>query len=171
MKYDDYLKTEYWAQVQKAVKKRAGWKCQICNSPHDLNAHHRTYDHRGNELDHLDDLTCLCRRCHHVFHGFGKPPEPAKPNPPKPQAEPKQKRQRVIDWAWVDANMPQGDAFVLNKELVERCMTDKRGFTTATQRALGVPFPLVTGWQRRLYGSSVSRMQYKNALAGRFIFA
>lgn len=71
-KYSDYLKSAYWQAVSKAVKAKAGYRCQLCNSPHDLNAHHRTYEHRGSELDHLDDLVCLCRRCHETFHGKGK---------------------------------------------------------------------------------------------------
>lgn len=68
-KYNDYLKTDYWKAVSDAVKKRASYRCQLCNSQHDLSAHHRTYDHRGSELDFLDDLTALCRRCHDIFHG------------------------------------------------------------------------------------------------------
>jgi len=68
-RYAEYLKTDYWHAVTLAVKAKAGYRCQVCNSPHDLQAHHRTYEHRGSELDHLDDMTCLCRRCHSIFHG------------------------------------------------------------------------------------------------------
>jgi hypothetical protein len=68
MSYSDYLETPYWRQVSAAVKERAGFRCQICNSPHDLRAHHRDYRHRGRELEHLDDLTCLCNNCHSLFH-------------------------------------------------------------------------------------------------------
>lgn len=67
-RYADYLKTDYWIAVSDAVKKRDGYKCRVCNSPHDLQAHHRDYSHRGNELNHLSDLTTLCRRCHEIFH-------------------------------------------------------------------------------------------------------
>jgi len=76
MSYNDYLLTDYWKAVAQAVKARAGYRCQICNSGLDLQAHHRTYEHRGKELDHLDDLTCLCRRCHGVFHGKEEAPAP-----------------------------------------------------------------------------------------------
>ena len=54
--YNDYLQTDYWKAVAVEVKKRAGYRCQVCNSQLDLCAHHRTYDHRGKELEHLDDL-------------------------------------------------------------------------------------------------------------------
>lgn len=74
--YDNYLSSDYWKSVSSAVKHRAGYRCQVCNSPHDLQAHHRSYAHRGRELDHLDDLTCLCRRCHGVFHGKLETPKP-----------------------------------------------------------------------------------------------
>jgi hypothetical protein len=85
MNYNDYLLTDYWKMVSQAVKARAGYRCQICNSGLDLQAHHRTYEHRGNEINHLDDLTCLCRRCHAVFHGKQEAPAPTPtPNPVKP---------------------------------------------------------------------------------------
>ncbi len=69
MNYSDYRQTEYWKQVAEAVKERAGHRCQLCNSPDNLHAHHRTYSHYGKELDHLGDLTCLCDRCHADHHG------------------------------------------------------------------------------------------------------
>lgn len=67
--YQIYLRTDYWHQVSQLVKDRAGHRCQICNSKQELHAHHRTYANKGNELEHLDDLTCLCRVCHGIFHG------------------------------------------------------------------------------------------------------
>ena len=66
--YQAYLLTPYWREVSRAVKKRAGFRCQLCNSPLDLQAHHRTYEHKGDELNHLDDLICLCKKCHKNFH-------------------------------------------------------------------------------------------------------
>ena len=84
--YADYLTTDYWQKVSNAVKTRAGYRCQVCNSELDLQAHHRTYAHRGSEMDHLVDLICLCRRCHCIFHGAtGNWEAPIQPNPaPKP---------------------------------------------------------------------------------------
>lgn len=83
-KYSDYLKSAYWQAVSKVVKAKARYRCQVCDSPHDLNAHHRTYAHRGSELDHLDDLVCLCRRCHETFHGKDKVVWVASPTPAEP---------------------------------------------------------------------------------------
>lgn len=81
--YDTYLQSDAWKAVSFAVKKRAGFRCQVCNSQHDLQAHHRTYANRGNEMNHLDDLICLCRRCHGVFHGHIQLPQaPVTPQPP-----------------------------------------------------------------------------------------
>jgi len=67
--YREYLKTDYWKKVSLEVKARANFRCQVCNSPNQLNAHHRTYANKGNELEHLDDLTCLCKQCHSLYHG------------------------------------------------------------------------------------------------------
>jgi hypothetical protein len=66
--YRSYLRTPYWKEVSRLVKKRYGWRCGVCNSPLTLQAHHRTYEHQGDELNHLDDLICLCKVCHKLFH-------------------------------------------------------------------------------------------------------
>lgn len=87
-RYADYLQSDYWKRVSDAVKAKSGYRCQVCNSPHDLQAHHRTYEHRGKELEHIDDLTCLCRRCHGIFHGHESKSSPAPTVAiPQPQAE------------------------------------------------------------------------------------
>lgn len=64
--YEEYLQTEHWKIISEETKRLAGYRCQICNSPDHLNAHHRTYDRIGNELQ--SDLTCLCKDCHALFH-------------------------------------------------------------------------------------------------------
>ena len=66
--YKAFLLTPYWKEVSRLVKKRFGWRCGVCNSPLELQAHHRTYEHQGDELNHLDDLICLCKVCHKLFH-------------------------------------------------------------------------------------------------------
>lgn len=67
-RYRDYLNTDYWKAVSDAVKARANYRCSVCNRPDNLAAHHRSYKHRGNELEHLEDLICLCTPCHTLFH-------------------------------------------------------------------------------------------------------
>lgn len=51
-----------WKAKARACKKRFGYRCAICNSPRNLEAHHRTYRNLFNEKQ--ADLTCLCRDCH-----------------------------------------------------------------------------------------------------------
>lgn len=68
--YQEYLQTEHWLRLAEETKRLAGYRCQVCNSPLDLCAHHRTYEHRGDELQ--SDLICLCRDCHERFHEKGK---------------------------------------------------------------------------------------------------
>jgi hypothetical protein len=168
MKYQEYLQSEYWNAVSKAVKGRANYKCQVCNSPHDLNAHHRTYDHRGHEMEHLDDLVCLCRRCHGVFHGKIEPPAPVK----EVKIERPKKNRRLIDYAQVQNDMPADDGkpLILDHNLVIRLRTEKYGFTNATLRAIGIKYPLIAGWVHRLNGTVITRDQYRAALEGRYIF-
>lgn len=167
MKYQTYLQTDYWKAVAQAVKKRAGYRCQICNSQHDLQAHHRCYDNRGRELQHLDDLTCLCRRCHAIFHGQlpAVPVEKGRDGKIKMRLESK-----LTDAAWVEANLPAGDPVTLTAELVIRCRTPRNGFTNATLRALDVRPPLIKGWVGRLVGKQISRESYRQALLGRTIY-
>lgn len=69
-RYHEYLESNYWKQVSLLVKKRADFRCQLCNSPHGLQAHHRSYQNRGRELEgnNINDLICLCGACHRLFH-------------------------------------------------------------------------------------------------------
>ena len=162
MNYQDYLKTDYWKAVSDAVKKRADYRCQLCNSQHDLCAHHRTYEHRGRELEHLSDLTCLCRRCHEIFHGKQSPQT-------KPIQEISKKKPVIIrDFDREMPKIPEGYAIVLTQELIARCLTKRGAFTNATINALGVN-SLVKGWNKRLVGKIVSADDYRKALEGRFI--
>lgn len=68
MDYKDFLKTPYWKAISEKVKQRAGFRCSICNGTENLAAHHRTYEHHGAELYHLDDLICICSKCHEKYH-------------------------------------------------------------------------------------------------------
>lgn len=64
--YRAYLMTEAWAKRRDAALERAKHRCQVCNSPADVEVHHRTYERVTNELP--EDLTVLCARCHGFFH-------------------------------------------------------------------------------------------------------
>ena len=68
MKYNDFLKTPYWKAIAEKVKHRAKNRCQICNGTENLNVHHRSYVHHGEELYHLEDLICVCKNCHKKHH-------------------------------------------------------------------------------------------------------
>lgn len=60
--YQTYLRSRRWKARAERAKRRAGYRCQICNSSMNLEVHHRTYERLGYEAD--DDLTVLCARCH-----------------------------------------------------------------------------------------------------------
>jgi hypothetical protein len=171
-RYQQYLTTDYWKAVSDALKKRDGYRCRLCNSQHDLTAHHRTYDHRGNELDYLEDLTCLCRRCHEIFHGIVKDQQPKNISikVSKKRAESNaRKRETCVDWAEVARDMPLGDTVILTQELINKTRTSEGGFTSATVIALR-PDSTEKGWVSRLCGKSISADQYREALVGRYIY-
>lgn len=138
-KYDEYLKTDYWKAVSDAVKKRAGWRCQTCNSQHDLVAHHRCYDHRGYEMNYLDDLTCLCSRCHKLFHGRLPVERVVKPKRPKKTSV-----------------APKPQAPVENEELVQITYDNYKRLRCTKEpwhwmKKVGID-PTVSGWAKRAIG-------------------
>ena len=66
MPYAQYLQTAHWKLLSEKVKRRAKYRCQLCNVQSIMNVHHRTYERRGHE--YLKDLICLCAGCHAKFH-------------------------------------------------------------------------------------------------------
>ncbi len=67
MSYKKYLQTPEWQHMAGTTKKRANYRCQLCNNGDQiLHAHHRTYERRGEELP--KDLIALCADCHELFH-------------------------------------------------------------------------------------------------------
>lgn len=54
-----------WPRVRQAVLRRDGYKCLTCGNSGKLRAHHKTYRHLWNELDHLEDMATQCVTCHH----------------------------------------------------------------------------------------------------------
>jgi DNA-binding Lrp family transcriptional regulator len=69
--YAEYLKSDKWKKIARKIRDKYDYKCAECSSTIDLNVHHKTYQHIGNEQKHLDDLTLLCNKCHKQVHGLG----------------------------------------------------------------------------------------------------
>lgn len=63
MPYDRYTRTVYWGILRGRVVS-ADPRCRICASMFNLQVHHRSYEHRGSEYAHLQDLEALCQSCH-----------------------------------------------------------------------------------------------------------
>ena len=68
--YEAYLKSDEWASRREFILEWADYRCQVCNSPHDLHVHHRAYERVGHEDP--ADLTVLCMWCHDLFHMGGR---------------------------------------------------------------------------------------------------
>lgn len=69
MPYHAFLASPEWAEARTSALRRAGGRCQGCNSTARLQVHHRTYERRGQE--EADDLTVLCHTCHRALHFHG----------------------------------------------------------------------------------------------------
>jgi len=66
--YNEYLYTDHWRMVRQLVLQRDDRECLFCGKRTTLQIHHNTYDHRGVEEFHLDDLITVCSRCHKKIH-------------------------------------------------------------------------------------------------------
>ncbi len=151
--YLEYLKSDKWKVIAQCVKAEAGYRCRVCYKAEDLRVHHRTYDNIYHEEEHLSDLTCLCDKRHTLFHlkkktekkqyvikaigggmakarRYGTQVVEVKPKVPKIP------KNSVIS-AVSEDGVPQIDSFPLTRELIEKCMTDRGGYTKATREGLG----------------------------------
>lgn len=97
--YDAYLHSQAWRNRRLAAIEAAGGRCQLCNSPDNLEAHHRTYVRFGRELP--GDLTVLCGECHQLYHGRVAA-ERAEPQPDL--------WDRTMDWAVAELRCALRDA-------------------------------------------------------------
>jgi 5-methylcytosine-specific restriction endonuclease McrA len=65
--YAHSLNSEYWKEVRQKILARDR-KCVKCGSVLFLEVHHKTYIHKGDELEYLEDLILLCSNCHQKEH-------------------------------------------------------------------------------------------------------
>lgn len=67
--YYEYINSDEWKEKSRAMKKKFGYKCQLCNEPGPgLSVHHRTYENLYHEPP--EDLVVLCDNCHKKFHNI-----------------------------------------------------------------------------------------------------
>lgn len=76
MPYKEYLQTNHYLRLARNVKKRDNNTCQICgiskldNELISLNAHHNSYENKGNYDKEFNDMITLCSACHIIEHEF-----------------------------------------------------------------------------------------------------
>lgn len=69
MPYAEFLKTRYWDELRFFVLRKRGPQCEECRGIFEkLELHHITYEHRGLEIEHLEDVQLLCDSCHEAKH-------------------------------------------------------------------------------------------------------
>jgi hypothetical protein len=67
--YERFLQTRYWHAIRLKVISDRKHLCEVCSEKRpDVEIHHRTYDHRGEEYAYLMDLRLLYGRCHNMAH-------------------------------------------------------------------------------------------------------
>jgi hypothetical protein len=74
MRYADYLNTPEWGATRRQVLEDRDNRCESCGFPDNLQVHHLTYVHRGDER--ASELRVLCDACHEDEHlaQAGRPP-------------------------------------------------------------------------------------------------
>lgn len=65
--YSDYLQTIQWKRIRNRKLDKFPY-CQECGVTDNLEIHHLTYTHVGDEENHMEDLMVLCHNCHTRFH-------------------------------------------------------------------------------------------------------
>ncbi|HOT98926.1 MAG TPA: three-Cys-motif partner protein TcmP [bacterium] len=71
--YNDYLKSDEFSQVRKAVFARSKGMCDICKNNQATEPHHIAYSHwYAGEVDALENLVAVCHQCHCRIHGKEK---------------------------------------------------------------------------------------------------
>ena len=65
--YYEYLQSKEWQIVRRKRLQIDGYKCQMCGTGKNLQVHHISYEHLGQEKE-IDDLVTLCKECHQKVH-------------------------------------------------------------------------------------------------------
>ena len=65
--YYGYLQSDEWKALRAQALKRDGYRCQMCGSGTNLQAHHVSYEHLHTD-EELDDVVTLCKECHKKVH-------------------------------------------------------------------------------------------------------
>jgi hypothetical protein len=60
--YQQYLQSQRWRTLGKAVRMRANGRCEICRRSAVEEVAHLTYERIFHE--HIEDLLGVCRKCH-----------------------------------------------------------------------------------------------------------
>lgn len=156
MSYPQFMKTAYWFAVSHTCKARAGMRCQVCNQGNSIQVHHRTYATHGFEHLNMMDLVVLCSDCHGLFHGHKEK---------KPEAKAEFVPVRKTEITNKPVFVPAGDVLILTREMINAVRTNG-SFTNATLNALGLKFPLASGWVGRMVGLPINREDYLAAIEG-----
>lgn len=73
MKYQDYLKSEYWKKRRAEFKSKTHNRCYICHSKEKLHVHHKRYKRNGESIlfkERHTDFRLLCSECHRKIHKY-----------------------------------------------------------------------------------------------------
>lgn len=67
--YAEYLKSNAWRKLRKAVLKRDKYRCVDCDQPGKLQVHHIHYEGAETMTFTPDQCVSVCHQCHAIRHG------------------------------------------------------------------------------------------------------
>src|ERR1035441_8584606 len=124
-----------WRIISEEKKRQANWKCQ-CGCRENLQTHHLSNDHHGEEHLYMGDLQVLCKKCHEGLHGTS-----VKVSEKKRQRDNK-KEDILIQIPFGPARVSEsnltGSSFGLTRKLLEEMEAERR---------VWIDRPLYDEWQ------------------------
>lgn len=98
LKYQKYLKSDWWKKRRITALKKALNCCEVCKGRVHIQVHHKTYNRLGQEED--NDLIVLCERCHESRHsGLGQKRINSGHRPNRPKGVPRKVWQELSECA------------------------------------------------------------------------
>lgn len=177
--YKAYLKSPLWRDISERVLKTQP-TCRVCGRPSEV-VHHRSYYRTVLEgtLDSL--LVALCHDCHHhiefdeghktsvrganvrLDRAVARAKNLRDEATRKQRVARRQERRAANRRAASDAAREQwrermkGETVVLTEAMLDRAIPKSKTITREQAEALGVPYPPLTGWRKRLIGARVPK--------------
>lgn len=152
-KYDEYIKSQEWAEIKNDLYEIRGKRCERCGSKKFLQVHHKTYERVFKEEP--GDLEILCGGCHQNEHGLlAKKPINDKKNVKNHHT---QFKSGLVITPLSKDELAAG-LIIVTMEIMESGMSSNGGWNNAQLKLMGAKIPLQKGWMKGIIGGRVDQL-------------